>query len=387
MNRRTLMAAAGLLAGQLPHIGSRQAFASDVAPAGSKSIDAQDIVLGVNIHPGYDAKATISAMRDIGFRHFRMDTTSSHLNDALAEAGMLGCYICSDAPPSVAGQLGILERLELRRPGAVAFIEGRNEVNNHRTVYGGFEDSVGGDQSKRSAALLFMRNLYKAAKSTPALKAKSVLGFTDIHPVAAECDIANAHAYDGDTDSWPDYWPAHVAQEMMRAMPGKPMALTEYGVKHFDRQITLIPQWIAASLLAGIHISYLYALQDDSETYGVYDRLWAPKPVVEVLGKYGSMLAPKDKATSLHPLKVTIDEPGVNSVLVRRSDHAYAHLIWRSWPRQQPPMLSWSYDRPVSVLCHADGAGLASKAWTLAANEVSHWRDYQGGVVLLELQA
>ena len=75
-------------------------------------------------------------------------------------------------------------------------------------------------------------------------------------------------------------------------MPGKPQALTEFGVKHADREPYLLPQWIAASLQAGIDRMWLYQLRDaPGDAYGLYNADWTPKPAVAVLAKLNRLLA------------------------------------------------------------------------------------------------
>ena len=196
-----------------------------LAHATTVTVKAQDVHLCVNVHD-QDASGVVAGMKAAGFTCYRKDATGAPLETDLAKAGFAGDFIITDGP-SPTGQMAKVAALAKAVPGSVELVEGRNEINNRATSYGGFTDTGGFDQSIRSAIHAYMRDLVATVHTM--LPGVPVLAHTDIHSTWAPADYANAHAYDGDTDSFPDYWSATVAGEMRAAMPGAPQVMTEFG--------------------------------------------------------------------------------------------------------------------------------------------------------------
>ena len=358
-----------------------------LAHAATVAVPASSVHLCVNVHD-QDASQVVSAMKAAGFGCYRKDATGAPLESALAAAGFKGDFIVTDGP-GPAQQMAKVSALAHAYPGAVESVESRNEVNNRATVYGGFTDTTGGDQSKRQAIGLYDAALEATVNGL--LPGVPVLAHTDIHASYGPTDWANAHAYDGDTDSWPDYWPAQVAKEMAAAMPGKPQALTEFGVKHADREPYLLPQWIATSLQAGIDRVWLYELRDaPGDAYGLYNADWKPKPAVAVLAKLNRLLADTGQGGAAKPLGVIVSDPAVNSVLIAKGDGSYVHLLWRSWPDGKVHPFTWSYDRAMHVTARIlptpASTGLFDFGWSKRAGQPSDWMSYSGGVLVLEVR-
>ena len=178
---------------------------------------------------------------------------------------------------------------------------------------------------------------------------------------------------------------------MAAAMPGKPQALTEFGVKHADREPYLLPQWIAASLEAGIDRMWLYELRDaPGDAYGLYNADWTPKPAVAVLAKLNRLLADTGQGGAAKPLGVTVSDPAINSVLIPKSDGSYVHLLWRSWPDGKVHPFTWAYDRAMHVTARMlptpASTGLFDFGWSKRAGQPSDWLSYSGGVLVLEVR-
>lgn len=361
-----------------------------VAHAGTVVVPASAVHLCVNIHD-QDAAQAVTAMKATGFTCYRKDATGAPLDGALAAAGFKGDFIVTDGPQPK-GQLAKISVLAKAYPPSVEFVEGRNEINNRATVYGGFTDTGGANQTNRSAIHLYMRDLVANVRADPNLAGVPVLAHTDIHASWAPADWANAHAYDGDTDSWPDYWPGQVAKEMSAAMPGKPQAMTEFGVKHADRAPYLLPQWIAASLQAGIDRLWLYELRDEpGDLYGLYNADWTPKPAADVIRRLNAVLANAGQGGSAKPLGVTVSDPAVNSVLIAKADGSYVHLLWRSWPDGKVHPFTWSYDRAaiVQAVMYPHSAATwtwDSFSWSKGAKQPSDWNTYADGVLVLQVK-
>lgn len=359
--------------------------------ARTATVPASAVHLCINLHDE-DAAQAVAKVRALGFSCYRKDATGAPIESALAAAGLKADLIVS-GDPSPTGQVAKISALARAHPGSVEFVEGPNEVNNHATSYGGSIDTTGGDQTRRSAIRLFMRDLVSTVRRDPNLANVPVLAHTDIHASWAPADSANAHAYDGSTDSWPDYWPAQVSKEMSSAMPGKPQALTEFGVRHADRQPYLVPQWIAAALEAGIDRVWLYELRDErNDPYGLYAADWTPKPAAAVLAELNWLLADTGRGgAAVTPLKAVIADPAVNSVMIAKSDGSYVHLLWRSWPDGKVHPLQWSYDRAATVHAmlwpHSSGLWSSdSVSWSKAAGQPSDWTSYTDGVLVLTVR-
>ena len=375
----------------IPALAGALALAyATLAHATTVVVPASAVHLCINVHD-QDAAQAVSAMRATSFTCYRKDATGAPLEAALAAAGFKGDYIVTDGPLPT-GQVAKVSALAKAFPGSVEFVEGRNEVNNRATVYGGYKDTGGGDQSNRSAIHLYMRDLMTTVHADPNLAGVPVLAHTDIHASWAPADWANAHAYDGDTDSWPDYWPAQVAKEMAAAMPGKPQAMTEFGSKTTARQPYLLAQWVAASLQAGIDRMWLYELRDQpGDPYGLYNADWTPKPAADVIGRLNAVLADRGQGVATKPLGVTVSDPAINSVLIAKSDGSYVHLLWRSWPDGKPHPFTWSYDRATTVraVMYPHSAALwtwDSFSWSKSAGQASDWNTYTDGVLVLQVK-
>ena len=141
-------------------------------------------------------------MKAAGFGCYRKDATGAPLESALAAAGFKGDFIVTDGPGPTQ-QAAKVSALAKAYPGSVKFVESRNEVNNRATVYGGYTDTTAGDQSGRKAIVLYDAALMATVHGDPNLAGVPVLAHTDIHASYGPTDWANAHAYDGNTDSWP----------------------------------------------------------------------------------------------------------------------------------------------------------------------------------------
>ena len=354
-----------------------------LAHAATVTVKAQDIHLCVNVHD-QDASGVVAGMKAAGFTCYRKDATGAPLETDLAKAGYAGDFIVTDGP-SPTGQMAEVAALAKAVPGSVQSVEGRNEINNRATVYGGFTDTGGFDQSNRSAIHEYMRDLVGTVHTM--LPGVPVLAHTDIHSTWAPADYANAHAYDGDTDSFPDYWPYTVAGEMKAAMPGAPQALTEFGSKTTGRQARLLPQWIADALLNGIDRMWLYELRDESgDPYGLFDANWNDRGAVAPIASLNALFADTGPAFTPAPLNVTTSDDGVNSVLIAKSDGSYVHLIWRSWPDGAQHPIRWTYDRPMQVIAHGADGGVFYFPWTKPAGQPNDWQTYVEGVIVLELR-
>ena len=392
MNRRFLLSVlpAGLLAARATAAWPQPAVAG-VAPCRLAS----ELRIGINVHPSDGAPPQIlRALRMAGFDRYRVDATPSSLNEALAKAHLRGDYIVSDGPEPT-GQLAFLRSLERSYPGSVEFIEGKNEVNNHRTTFRGVSDTSGADMSLRSAIKAYMNELTTNVRTDDILKEAKVIDHSDLHPMFAAGDFVNDHVYDGGANRSLWWWAPHEAGLMSMAAPGVPTAVTEWGFRTAgDKAIT--PQQQAASLVegvasllhAGVLVSYLYALRDDKEAYGIFNADWTPKPAVTALTTLMTALRSGGPPTP-KSLSVQASSSQVNHLLVDKGAGRFAHLIWRP-EAHDIATLSWTYDRPVNVEVRMLVSSLAtisprSDILTMSG-DAYQWPGYDGGVLLLEIE-
>ena len=393
MDRRSLLAALpAFLIAQRGRAGTPQAKYKGAAPCRL----ARNLRLGVNIHPSYgDPGQVLRAMRGAGFDRYRVDATNSPMNEALAKAGFRGDFIVSDGPEPT-GQLAVIRALERRFPGSVEFVEGKNEVNNHQTRFGRLTDTAGMDTTRRSAIKAYMTALNANVRADPLLSHVRVIDHSDLHPLFAAGDFINDHVYDGGANKSLWWWAPHEAELMDKAAPGRPMAVTEWGFRTGgDKAITAqqqaasLVEGFASLLHAGILVSYVYALRDDDEAYGIYSADWTPKPAVHALATLLPSLRDRGGRPSPSPLIVDARETDTRHLLVDRGEGRYVHLIWRP-EYAGSTTLEWSYDglvdprarmlvSPQATLMPS-GGGLAQTGGGYA------WKAYEGGVLMLEVQ-
>ena len=210
-------------------------------------------------------------MKAAGFTCYRKDATGAPLESALAAAGLKGDFIVTDGP-APDQQMAKVAALASGHPGSVEFVESRNEVNNRATVYGGYTDTTGAKQSERRGVLAYDAALVATVHGFPQLAGVPVLAHTDLHATPSSADYANAHGYDP-ANSWglASYWMPQIAAEMTKAMPGKPQAVTEFGLTTATRAPAILPQAVAQLLLSGVDVAYAYELRDaPGDPYGLY---------------------------------------------------------------------------------------------------------------------
>ena len=361
-----------------------------LAHAATVTVPASAFHFCINIHD-QDAPQAVSAMKAAGFGCYRKDATGAPLESALAAAGFKGDFIVTDGP-APDQQMAKVAALASAHRGSVEFVESRNEVNNRATVYGGYTDTTGANQSERRGILAYDAALVATVRGFPQLAGVPVLAHTDLHATPSSTDYANAHGYDPN-NSWglASYWMPQIAAEMTKAMPGKPQAVTEFGLTKATRAPYVLPQAVAQLLLSGVNVAYAYELRDaPGDPYGLYTADWTPKPAVAVMAKLNGLLKSVGSAAA-KPLGVTVSDTGVASLLIDKGDGSYVHMLWRPWPDGKVHPFTWSYSRSAKIQALML-ASLASTAiwpdltWSKAAGQPSDWSSYTDGVVMVSVR-
>lgn len=186
---------------------------------------------GVQAHIDYtdsknyaDVAGVIAALKFIGFKHVRAhnlnpaaDLNGQRSYGYLARAGFRFNLICGG---DIAGAVARAAAFETTHQGAVASIEGPNEVNNWPIVHRGLTGPAG--------AQAYQAELYATVKRNAALRNCPVLNFTSWPDYAGEADYANCHCYPKGGKPPAEELAANIASQLA-VMPGKPIMVTEIG--------------------------------------------------------------------------------------------------------------------------------------------------------------
>ncbi|WP_152047658.1 calcium-binding protein [Aureimonas psammosilenae] len=257
---------------------------------------------------------SLKALKYLGVDHLRDASPNpvsdpsgqGHLGDAAA-AGMKFVFIAQGNvdPATVVSRL---HAFEAAHPGAIAGIEGPNEVNNWPVTYHGLSGTAG--------AQAYQKDLFAAVNADQLLKNVPVLGFTDYPVHASDSDWNNTHPYPKNgSQPWADIANNKAAQDAVD--PGKPFAITEVGY-HTSLTADTAGGWegvdetVQAKLLLNTYMDA--ALQGSKGTY-LYQLLDAyPDPSNNNqethFGLFRLDYSPKPAATAIHNLTSILDDSG-----------------------------------------------------------------------------
>lgn len=336
------------------------AGAGVAAPLEAHSAAAFVASLGVNTHLGWQGTAysdlrQVEAAADyIGVHTFR-DTIDSV--PAIRQAAAAGIRFDLVAYPSQTSFLSEVGALAQAHPGAVAAIEGPNEVDGWPVTYQGVRGYA--------AAVAFQKALYRAVHADPLLAGTPVYNLTvsgveaakyaALGDLSAFCDYANVHIYYSSGQpmwGWSPGDPKFFWTSWLKAgqgsAPGKPPVVTEVGATTWKGGVSeavQAKQMLNALMDAastGVAATYVYELADsrtdpgrgESEAhFGLFDRDWTPKPAARALHNLTRILTPRpgggaDRATA--PLALSVEgvpEQGGRRLLQQR-DGTYDLVVW-----------------------------------------------------------
>jgi hypothetical protein len=281
-------------------------------PAAARTVTADQFAdsIGVNIHAMYldggyrDLDQVIRCLRYLGVVHVRdavpADGPRNRARyDKLAQAGIrFDFFVQKD----IAGAVSRMHAFETRHPGAIAMIEGPNEVNNWPVTYGGRGGTAG--------ALAFQAALYKAVRADPVLRGIPILNFTGLPDAAGPADFTNIHPYPH-RGRQPYATLTKDATRRWKAMPGKPIVLTEAGYYTLPgkvgwggvddaTQARLIVNLLLDAAYIGAKRTYLYQLLDaypdpddtkQESHFGLFDLHYRPKPAATAIRNLTELMA------------------------------------------------------------------------------------------------
>jgi hypothetical protein len=356
--------------GRAPPPGGIAMSVNPAGPVGGGPVErAADFTssIGVNIHPiepGYDSAAVIQDAAYLGVSNLRTqaigpDTLPGVVAayEAMASAGLRFDFITGGPPDQTVLDLAAFEATY---PGAVAAIEGPNEVNNFPFTYDGL--------SGTPAAIAYQRALYNDVRANPALAAIPILNFTDNPPTAGAATAANQHVYPVGGDQ-PLGSLTAAYKGMQKLLPGKPVYFTEAGYYTLPGRL----QWVgvddetqakltlnllmdAASL--GVAATYLYDLVDDgpdpgndiqANHFGLFNLDGTAKPSAVAIHDLTTILAdPGARAATFRTTPLNVVITGLpsdgHSLVLEKSSGVYDIVLWA-----EPDIWNPVTNQPIAV--------------------------------------
>ncbi len=252
--------------------------------------------IGVNVHmsyrttPYWRSDQVIGALQYLNLDHVR-DMGVSQMATApgyerLAAAGYrLDLILQGDLSP-----LAEIEALSRRHPGAVAALEGPNEINNFPVSYAG--------RTGRPAAVAFQAAMARAVRSSAAISTTPIYMFTG-YPAGVLADVTNLHSYPRQGQN-PAAQLRIDLETASRGRPQQPFVVTETGyatpvaggADRLSEQARDCLVSVLEAVRLGARRVYLYELFDEAKDgdrpdpenhFGLFDVNGRPKPAAVAL--------------------------------------------------------------------------------------------------------
>jgi hypothetical protein len=301
-----------------------------VLPLTSEGVSAFTQSFGISTNLSYpntpyygQPQSVISALRYLGINTIRdqppgysNDPKTTATDNAVAAAGVqFDVLILGNGPVNISGNLASIAAFEQAYPGAIAAIEGPNEINAWPTTYAGITDTY-------SAGVQVAKDLWTAVQKNSLLKAVPVYALTLSNGIAG---VLTAETELGDLAPYTTYGNAHVyaccsnnvwQRDMPywlpifeQATPGKPTVITETGYATIPSNVDEISaakynlNTLFENALNGIVRTYLFDLVDmnSSSTDTNSD---------DHLGEFHDDWTPKAGATAIHNLTTILQGAG-----------------------------------------------------------------------------
>lgn len=350
--------------------------------------------LGVNTHinftgpefVGYADTAVITnSLRYIGFGHIR-DSGRSFTADQVARLAAVardsgaklivtpGSGGAVDLPVFLQG----MRDIEAQQPGALAGIEGPNEINNvfMAKQWGVTYKGKKADMCKRAYAPVksLQADMHKAVKADAALKHVPVYAYTVVFVKHGMGDKGCTADYDADLkaigpETAADFGNIHeypfqgapprkvLAKALARKshVTGRPVVITETGFAT-DQSVLSVP-WLSVSetvqakytlstlfdgFTLGARRTYIYQLMDHmpdnpatdiEKHFGLFYSDGQPKPAARALHNLTQVLADPGQGLPTHsvPVSYSLKGPGYvpgMQLLLQKSDGTYVLAVW-----------------------------------------------------------
>jgi hypothetical protein len=316
-------------------------------------------LLGVNTHLSWSTQAwraqawpTIEAdLAYIGVRHVRDDPPVAQWTlPEYVRLARRGVHFDILTGPRFETTLPAgIDALEREVPGAVAAIEGANEINLYPVAFQGLNS---GREPGRFARA-FQSALYRRVRDDPALAGVPVYNLTlgnptpaliaDLGDMTDMADVANWHPYSEHRP--PAESLRRGAAQARQVVRGKPLVFTEAGycgdvagawcsATRAQQAAWTLDLWLdSASLGARV---YVYALADnaarhdpaDAENgFGLFDAAGHPYAVAAALHAFAAIIAAPDAPRDPKPLQASITGE-VEALGLARSDGSAQLILW-----------------------------------------------------------
>ena len=334
--------------------------------------------LGVNVHVEYtdgkyaNASNVISDLGYLGIHNVR-DAALNPSNqgqgsyDTLAAAGVkFDMFLQGNGLSST---LALIDGFAARHPGAVAMIEGPNEVNNFPIWYKG----SGGD----SAAIAYQSDLYAAVHHDAALAGVPVANLTSYPDLAGAADYANFHSYPKQGAEPGDTLNYDMGQETA-IESGTPVVMTEGGYATLvsarsdgvdeTTQAKYLLNLFFDNAKAGVASFYVYELLDayadpsnsDSEKhYGLFHLDNSPKLAATAIHNLTTVLsAGGDSSVAATPLAFEVNglPPTGDWLTLTKSAAIHDVALWNEPTAWNPATGQEVAVAPTSTSIHFDDA-------------------------------
>jgi trimeric autotransporter adhesin len=321
--------------------------------------------LGVNTHlsypgtPYYDqAQHVISALQYLGIKAVRdqspaysSDQIAAAADNTVAAAGVrFDALVPGSGPVDLAGSLTNMATFARANPGALAAVEGPNEINDAHITYGGITDTY-------SAGVHVTQDLWAAVQSNQVLKGVPVYaltlsngipgvvaGATQLGDLSPFVTYGNAHVYACcGNNVWQNdmpYWLPVFEQ----ATAGKPTVVTETGYATIPSNVDEISaakynlNTLFEDALHGITKTYLYELVDLNSSMmdaklddhlGEFHDDWTPKPGATAIHNLTTILQSAEGSPPSGQLHYSVSGlPATGHTFLLGGGNAFEIAIW-----------------------------------------------------------
>jgi hypothetical protein len=341
-------------------------------PVGRMPTKANDFLntLGVDSHltQGLVSEVELTqGLQFLGVRHWRDDGTieqaklQSFCNVHAATGATMTMLPFGGDLDSTLGFLDTLASC-----GALLDVEGANQPNNFPFAYNGVDCN---QKTTFKGCANFQHDLFNAAKADVKLAGLPVFAETEpgaepdnvgLQFLSHNADFANLHNYvkcNGCQDAFDNVaWHAeapNAGEGPFDGLQGEFLGQTFFG--HFPAaplgtnlpRVTTETGWDTDSIsqdqqgktLVNVYLSavarnwtytFIFQLKDDSNTFGLYTRSFAPKLAATYIHNLTSIVSDNNSNFSVVPLNFSIpNAPAtVHSLLLQESDGSYALVVW-----------------------------------------------------------
>ena len=359
-----------------------------------KVMRASDLIemIGVNVHMGYTDGAYVRAdnvladLKFLGINHIRDVLRGIESQPALQARAALKGLVHNNIRLNIfcptgwdATSVAWLRSLETAVPGAIASIEGYNEINNFPVTFEG--------QSGAAAAKAGQKALYETIKSDEVLKHVPVIDMTGFEMIrdptfsyattlTGYADVMNIHAY-AQNGAQPHDWINPARPAIYKNVGADlPKVITEFGYASRPEsnwgfigvdertQAKGVLNGLFAAARSGYDKVYLYELLDEKPDpaltdlqfhFGLFTFDNTPKLAAQTIRNVTTILAsddqpPKSPGTPANepPISVRADEPDndlpVYSMVLAKGNGTRIVAVWR-----EPPFWDRATGRPLEA--------------------------------------